>query len=129
MIIGNPNAMPVLKATPNFSGFGIIDGIQYQAGGVLGFTPVNTFFRQVRNLVLDITAIPASSEATCLHWPTAQATSLQNIVFKMSDKAGTMHRGIFIEGMYYFVQSPDIPPLQWLPMCKRENNNTSLVLS
>ena len=98
MIIGNPNSLPVLKATPGFTGFGVIDGIQYQPGGVFGFTPVNTFFRQVRNLVLDITAIPSGSEATCLHWPTAQATSLQNIVFKMSDRKGTLHRGIFIEG-------------------------------
>lgn len=99
MIIGDANNLPVLKATPNFSGFGLIDGIQYQAGGVLGFTPVNTFFRQIRNLVFDITAIPYTMEATGLHWPTAQATSLQNLVFKMSDVAGTAHRGIFI-GMF-----------------------------
>lgn len=90
--------MPILKATADFVGFGIIDGDQYQDGGELGFGPTNTFFRQIRNIIFDITAIPASSEATGLHWPTAQATSLQNCVFKMSDRAGTMHRGIFIEG-------------------------------
>lgn len=97
LIIGNPNCLPTLKATPNFSGFGVIDGDQYQAGGVLGFGATNVFYRQVRNLIIDLTGIPASSSATGIHWPTAQSTSLQNIVFKMSDAAGTQHQGVFIE--------------------------------
>ncbi len=95
-IIGNPNSMPVLKATPNFSGFGIIDGDQYGANG-LQFGATNLFYRQIRNLVFDLTAIPGSSSATGVHWPTAQATSLQNCVFKMSDAPGTQHQGLFIE--------------------------------
>jgi glucan 1,3-beta-glucosidase len=37
MIVGNPNDLPTLRATASFSGFGLIDGDQYQAGGVLGF--------------------------------------------------------------------------------------------
>ncbi|OJD35686.1 glycoside hydrolase family 55 protein [Diplodia corticola] len=97
MIIGNPNCLPTLKATPNFSGFGVIDGNQYQSGGALGWGATNVFFAQVRNLIIDLTAIPASSSATGIHWPVSQATSLQNIVFKMSDAAGTQHQGIFIE--------------------------------
>lgn len=28
---------------------------------------------------------------------TAQATSLQNVIFKMSDAPGTQHQGLFIE--------------------------------
>ncbi|KAL0260589.1 hypothetical protein SLS55_004279 [Diplodia seriata] len=97
MIIGNPNCLPTLKATPNFSGFGVIDGNQYQAGGALGWGATNVFFAQVRNLIIDLTAIPASSSATGIHWPVSQATSLQNIVFKMSDAPGTQHQGVFIE--------------------------------
>ncbi|KAI1798684.1 glycoside hydrolase family 55 protein [Daldinia bambusicola] len=96
-IIGNPNNMPVLKATAGFSGFGIIDGAQYQAGGALPYGATNIFWRQVKNFVIDLTAIPAATEATGIHWPTAQATSLQNIVFKMSSNAGTKHQGVFIE--------------------------------
>ncbi|KAI0017828.1 glycoside hydrolase family 55 protein [Xylariomycetidae sp. FL0641] len=96
-LLGNPNSLPVLKATPKFSGFGVIDGAQYQAGGVLPWGATNIFWRQVRNFVVDLTAIPASVEATGIHWPTAQATSLQNIVLKMSNHAGTKHRGVFIE--------------------------------
>ena len=36
-LIGNPNSLPTLKATAGFSGLGVIDGDQYQAGGALGF--------------------------------------------------------------------------------------------
>ena len=95
--IGNPNSLPILKATPNFSGFGLIDGDRYGANG-LQFGATNVFYRQVRNLIFDVTAVPSSSAAYGIHWPTAQATSLQNCVFKMSDAPGTQHEGIFIEG-------------------------------
>ena len=96
-IIGNPNCPPILKATPGFTGFGVIDGDQYQAGGVLGFGATNVFYRQIRNFVIDLTSIPATSAATGIHWPTAQATSIQNVVFLMSDAPGTQHQGLFIE--------------------------------
>jgi glucan 1,3-beta-glucosidase len=93
--------MPVLKATPNFSGFGIIDGDRYGGNG-LEFGATNIFYRQIRNLIFDLTAIPSSSSATGVHWPTAQATSLQNCVFKMSDAPGTQHQGLFIENGGWF---------------------------
>lgn len=48
-------------------------------------------------MIFDMTAIPASSSATGIHWPTAQATSLQNLIFKMSSNKGTQHQGVFIE--------------------------------
>ena len=44
-----------------------------------------------------MTAIPGSSSATGIHWPTAQATSIQNVVFLMSEANGTQHQGLFIE--------------------------------
>src|SRR4051812_47669478 len=59
--------------------------------------PTNTFFRQIRNLVLDMTQVPATFAATGIHWPTAQTTSLQNIVFNMNSANGTIHQGLFIE--------------------------------
>ncbi|KAH0545396.1 hypothetical protein FGG08_000537 [Glutinoglossum americanum] len=96
-LIGNPNCPPVLKATPGLTGFGVIDGNQYQAGGSLAWESINVFWRQIRNFVIDMTAIPPGTGATGIHWPTAQATSLQNIVFKMSDAPGTQHVGLFIE--------------------------------
>ncbi|KAK4697861.1 hypothetical protein P7C71_g259, partial [Lecanoromycetidae sp. Uapishka_2] len=100
-LIGNPNAMPVLKATAGFTGLGVIDGDQYEPGnaaGVLSYGATSVFWRQIRNFIIDLTAIPSSSAATGIHWPTAQATSLQNIVFQMSSNQGTQHQGVFIEG-------------------------------
>ncbi|SMQ48798.1 unnamed protein product [Zymoseptoria tritici ST99CH_3D7] len=99
-LIGNPlpGCMPVIKASPRFSGgLGVIDSNPYQAGGALGYGATNVFWRQIRNLVIDMTAVPASSAITGLHWPSSQATSLQNLVFKMSSASGTQHQGIFCE--------------------------------
>jgi glucan 1,3-beta-glucosidase len=96
-IIGNPNNLPILKPTQNFAGFGLIDGDQYGGNG-LEFGATNVFYRQIRNLIFDLTGIPASNGLTGLHWPTSQATSLQNCVFKMNDSPGTQQQGIFIEG-------------------------------
>lgn len=45
-----------------------------------------------------MTAIPATTNTIAVHWPSSQATSLQNCVFKMSDAPGTQHTGLFIEG-------------------------------
>ncbi|KAF2688804.1 glycoside hydrolase family 55 protein [Lentithecium fluviatile CBS 122367] len=99
-IIGNPNCLATIRATSNFSltsGLGLIDGSPYQSTGRTGYGPTNTFFRQIRNIILDTTNIPASSAATGIHWPTAQTTSLQNVVFNLSAENGTQHQGLFIE--------------------------------
>ncbi|KAL9616659.1 MAG: hypothetical protein Q9160_008482 [Pyrenula sp. 1 TL-2023] len=96
-IIGNPNALPVLKATPGFVGLGLIDGDPYQPGGAQGYTSVGVFYRQVRNLILDLTAIPASTAATGIHWPVGQATSIQNVQIRMTSAANSQQQGIFIE--------------------------------
>jgi glucan 1,3-beta-glucosidase len=95
-LIGNPNALPTIQATANFTGLGLIDGDQYQWWG-LGWGSTNVFYRQVRNLILDLTAIPASSAATGIHWPTAQATSLQNVKIYLNQDRGTQHQGILVE--------------------------------
>lgn len=103
-LIGNANAIPVLKATAGFVGLGLIDGDQYQNDGNQGWTSTNVFFRQIRNLKLDLTAIPAGTAATGIHWPTGQASSIQNVQIAMSAASGTQHQGIFIEnGMLHCV--------------------------
>ena len=47
----------------------------------------NNFFRQIRNFVIDTTAMPVGVGAG-IHWQVAQATSLQNIVFNMRTDGG-----------------------------------------
>jgi glucan 1,3-beta-glucosidase len=44
-----------------------------------------------------MTHIPANISATGIHWPTAQTTSIQNVVFNMNAANGTQHQGLFVE--------------------------------
>jgi glucan 1,3-beta-glucosidase len=71
--------------------------LQYQPGGVLGYGATNIFWRQIQNFIIDMTALPASAAIAGIHWPTGQATSLQNIVVNMSTASGTKHQGVVIE--------------------------------
>lgn len=96
MLIGDANTPPTLKATAGFAGFGLIDGNPYYTSD-LNWVSTNVFYKQVRNFVIDTTNIAPGTAATGMHWPTSQATSLQNIVFKMPTTAGVVHVGLFIE--------------------------------
>jgi glucan 1,3-beta-glucosidase len=96
IILGNPNELPVLKASAGFTGGFMIDGNPY-FGWDLNWPATTVFWRQIRNLVFDTTAVAAGTGITGIHWPTAQATSLQNLVFRLSASQGTEHQGIFCE--------------------------------
>ncbi|KAH9872286.1 hypothetical protein IAQ61_005121 [Plenodomus lingam] len=93
--VGDPLNMPILKASPNFEGMGVIDADPYIPGGngANWYTNQNNFYRQVRNFVIDISA---AKVAAGIHWQVSQATSLQNIVFEMAKgEAGAEQKGIF----------------------------------
>ena len=95
-MIGDPTDMPTLKAAADFVGMGVIDSDPYIAG-INWFTNQNNFFRQIRNFVIDTTAMPPSS-GTGIHWQVAQATSLQNIVFNMiQGGSGNKQQGIYMD--------------------------------
>lgn len=99
-LIGNANCLPVIRASPGFSSgsnIGLIDADPYESSGNLSYGATNVFYRQVRNLVLDLTQLPVDSSVAGIHWPTAQATSVQNVQFMMSSAPGTQHIGMFIE--------------------------------
>ncbi|KAK0708067.1 pectate lyase superfamily protein-domain-containing protein [Lasiosphaeris hirsuta] len=95
-LIGDAYSPPTLKATAGFEGFGLIDGNPYYTQN-LNWKAVNVFFRQVRNFIIDTTNIAPDKAATGMHWPTSQATSLQNIVFNMPTASNVVHVGLFIE--------------------------------
>ncbi|KAL5453474.1 hypothetical protein PMIN07_007934 [Paraphaeosphaeria minitans] len=95
---GNPNNRPVLKASPNLRAIALIDASPYQDGtGKPGWTSTNVFTRQIRNFVIDLTPIPATSGAQGIHWPASQATSIQDVKIQMNVAANSVHVGIFIE--------------------------------
>ncbi|EPE03538.1 glycoside hydrolase family 55 protein [Ophiostoma piceae UAMH 11346] len=97
-LIGDAGDPPTLKASASFAStcttLGLIDGNPYD-GDSLQWLPQNVFYRQIRNFVIDTTAVPSSSLVHGIHWPTAQATSLQNIHFTMP--AHSEHIGLLIE--------------------------------
>ena len=94
--VGDAVTLPTIKAAASFTGIAVIDSDPYGSDGNW-YTNQNNFYRQVRNFVIDITSMPATSGA-CIHWQVAQATSLQNIVFQMV-QGGTdnAQSGIFMD--------------------------------
>ncbi|KAI9277912.1 exo-beta-1,3-glucanase [Umbelopsis sp. AD052] len=96
-MVGNAVNPPTLLMDPSFQGIGLIDSDPYGAGGVQWYQNQNNFFRQVRNFVIDLTKTPATSSSTGIHWQVAQATSLTNLVFKMSTAPNTKHQGVWME--------------------------------
>ncbi|KAK4184643.1 pectate lyase superfamily protein-domain-containing protein [Podospora australis] len=103
-LIGNPKCRPVIKAAYNFdinplSGGGpwVLDTNQYQDGGKLAWAAQNTFWRQIANLVFDLTAVPGPVSIAAIHYPTSQATSLSNVEIRLSQEANNFHEGIFME--------------------------------
>ena len=109
-VVGDAISLPVIKGLPTFEGIALIDSNPYIPGvsnpdgsGINYYTNQNNFFRQVRNMVIDMTAMPevnpdGVSGPAGIHWQVAQATSLQNIRFEMLPKSDTnKQQGIFME--------------------------------
>ncbi|KAE9372961.1 glycoside hydrolase family 55 protein [Stipitochalara longipes BDJ] len=103
-VIGDANTRPTLVATSGFIGLGVLSTDEYTGApgkGIDGGDPeyyVNTanFYRQIRNIVIDIRQITSSAGVvTCLHYQVAQATSLQNV--ELIAAAGSSQIGMFAE--------------------------------
>ncbi|KAF7359324.1 hypothetical protein MSAN_01274800 [Mycena sanguinolenta] len=102
--IGNPKNRPTLLATPTFTDMAVIDADPYipNGNGAQWYTNQNNlyglpFVLCYRNLIIDTTLVPPTAYGTGIHWQVAQATSLMNIEFRMSDAPNTAHQGIFME--------------------------------
>ncbi|KAI9106292.1 pectate lyase superfamily protein-domain-containing protein [Phlyctochytrium arcticum] len=90
-IVGDPINRPILKGAPNFSGMALLDA-DPSVNGVSWYVNQNSFFRSVRNIVLDTTDV-ANGNPTGLHWQVSQATSLVNVRFVQGPKG----QGIYME--------------------------------
>jgi glucan 1,3-beta-glucosidase len=99
-LVGDAINPPTILASSNFTGMAVIDADPY-GQGVEGngnwFINQNNFFRQIRNFIIDITAVGGGESGAGIHWQVAQATSLQNIVFEMSTSKTTKQQGIFMD--------------------------------
>ncbi|KAG1764161.1 glycoside hydrolase family 55 protein [Suillus placidus] len=98
-IIGDAKKPPTLLASSSFSGFAVIDADPYipNGWGAQWFSNQDNFYRSIRNLIIDLRQIPASTSAIGLHWQVSQATSLINIVVEMSTASNNSHQGMFME--------------------------------
>ncbi|KAK1750487.1 pectate lyase superfamily protein-domain-containing protein [Echria macrotheca] len=104
-VIGDANNPPTLKSTKSFFGTGVLSTDAYWGDGEKGedgrdheyYINTANFHRQIRNFVIDTTQTTRPKAMAALHYQVAQATSLQNIVFKLSSDAGTEQIAIYAE--------------------------------
>ncbi|KAG2176475.1 hypothetical protein INT43_005715 [Umbelopsis isabellina] len=96
-MVGNALNPPTLIMAPSFTGIALIDSDPYLPGGANWYGNTNNFYRQVRNFIIDLTQTSATAGSTGIHWQVAQATSLTNLVFKMSTASNTGHQGIWMD--------------------------------
>jgi glucan 1,3-beta-glucosidase len=97
-LIGNPRSLPVLKASSSLQALALIDASPYSNdNGEPGWISTNLFMRQIRNLIIDGTAVSPTSGFQGIHWPASQATTIQNVKIRMNQAANSVHAGIFVE--------------------------------
>jgi glucan 1,3-beta-glucosidase len=97
-LIGNPRDLPVLKAASTLQALALIEGSPYSnQNGDPGWISTNLFMRQVRNLIIDGTAVAPTSGFQAIHWPASQATTIQNVKIRMTQASNSVHAGIFVE--------------------------------
>ena len=97
-LVGDAVGNTVIKTAPSFIGLGAIQTDVYLPGANGGewYIEQSNFYRQVRNLVIDI-AETVTDKAAGLHWQVAQATSLTGVFIVASTAPGNTQMGIFTE--------------------------------
>ncbi|CAO2656193.1 Nn.00g049960.m01.CDS01 [Neocucurbitaria sp. VM-36] len=75
VMIGDPTNRPIIKATASFAGTNVVYGGSGQG--------LNDFFHEIKNFVIDTTAVPANKALALMEFSVSQACQLQNIAFKM----------------------------------------------
>ncbi|KAI3316936.1 glycoside hydrolase family 55 protein [Xylariaceae sp. AK1471] len=87
IVIGDANNRPRIVAAPNFVGLGVLSTDEYTGAPGAGsdhldpewYINTSNFYRQLRNLVIDIRQVTTGAIVTCIHYQVAQATSTQNV--------------------------------------------------
>lgn len=82
-----PLDRPIILASSSFVGLGVVTSDVYVSDNVGWYLNTNNFLRSVRNFIIDIRNTDQSAYVCAIHWQVAQATSLENIDFYMTDPA------------------------------------------
>lgn len=96
------NNWPTIQASKNFIGLGVLSTDEYTGGGTGSdgldqqwYINTANFYRQIRNIRIDITQTRSAQQVAGVHYQVAQATSMQNM--ELIAATGTKQRGIFAE--------------------------------
>jgi hypothetical protein len=99
-VIGDVLDRPVIIASSSFVGLGVLSTDEYTGGGTgpdggdqQWYVNTANFYRQIRNVIIDVRNAPAAEDTACLHYQVAQATSLQNVELR----AGPGSKGMYAE--------------------------------
>ncbi|CAK7568439.1 MAG: hypothetical protein SEPTF4163_006429 [Sporothrix epigloea] len=97
-LVGDHNDLPIIQTSPSFIGLGAIQTDVYipNGYGAEWYVEQSNFYRQVRNLIIDIQGT-TTGQVAGLHWQVAQATSLTNVYIQASTAADTTQMGMFTE--------------------------------
>ena len=93
ILVGDPNNMPVFKASSNFNGGTVVNGYDYATHDSGGTT---AFFTAMKNVVIDTTSIAPDTTVVALQWGVAQACQLTNIRINMPTNSKG-HTGIALD--------------------------------
>ena len=93
ILVGDPNNMPVFKASSDFSAQTLINGDDFATHGSSGTTD---FFMAIKNIAIDTTSLDKDKTVIALNWGVAQACHLTNIKIQMPTNSKG-HTGIAID--------------------------------
>ncbi|KAJ0164375.1 putative glucan endo-1,3-beta-glucosidase [Colletotrichum tanaceti] len=101
-VISDANNRPTILASSSFIGLGVLSSDEYTGvrdpDGSDQQWYINTanFYRQIRNIRIDISQTQATQDVAGIHWQVAQATSIQNVELVAAAGNKNQH-GIFAE--------------------------------
>ncbi|KAF1817732.1 glycoside hydrolase family 55 protein [Dissoconium aciculare CBS 342.82] len=101
-LIGDAVNRPTILAASRFIGLGVISTDKYTGGGAGSdgldeeyYVNTANFYRQIRNVIIDVSGTRPVQGVSGVHYQVAQATSMQNV--DIIAKTGTNQRGMFAE--------------------------------
>jgi glucan 1,3-beta-glucosidase len=91
VLMGDPTNRPIIKASASFTGTYLLNGVDPRYTGLVAF------YHEIKNLILDSTAMPSTKSMTLLEWGVSQGCQVSNVMFNMPVGA-TGHSGIATPG-------------------------------